>query len=1128
MTRLALPLKEIRDHYTVVVVGSGYGGSIAASRMARVGGDVSVCLLERGVEFAPGEFPDTLAEAKQQMQVDMPLAERNLGSPTGLYDFRVNEDINVFLGCGLGGTSLVNANVSIEPEAGVFDDPRWPAALRGRIALKEYYERARAMLKPRPYPDHFPKLKKTEAQRKSAEGMGKDFKLLDINVHFGEEGPNHVGVPQKACVLCGDCVTGCNHGAKNTTAMNYLPDARNHGAHIFCETKVTRVERGDGHWIVHFTPVGAGRERFDAPAMFVKADVVVLAAGTLGSTEILLRSKQAGLSVSDKLGERFTGNGDVLAFGYNADQEIRGIGFGSHSIEDSDPVGPCITAAIDCRGQSRLEDSMIVEEGVIPGALDPFVPSVMSGAAGAFGKDTDSGVMDNVAERTREIWSLVRGARHGATNNTQTYLVMAHDDAGGKLRLQDDRLRIDWPSVGEQPVFQKIGKILEEATKELGGTYMPNPAWTEFLGRRLVTVHPLGGCVMAESGSEGVVDERGRVFSRNGAGDGDAVHEGLYVMDGAVIPRPLGANPLLTISAIAERSCQLLAEDRGWSFDTTPSSQPSRPAREPERLGIRFTETMRGWLDHESGERSDFEFTLTVSSSDLETMLREEGHRATMFGTVTAPGLDDAALTTSHGEFQLFVKDPDVVNQKRMVYDMRLHDQSGHSYRFRGHKKIRNDAGLDLWEDTTKLYFSLDRGVEGDGGRVGQGELRIEPADFARQMQTMQVLNASSTAERLEALARFGAFFSGSLFDTFAGVFARPSVFDPEAPPRKRRELRVAAPELHSVRTADGTEILLTRYSGGGQGPVILAHGLGVGSSIFSLDTIDTNLLEFLFAHGYDVWLLDYRASIHLPAAEQQFSGDDIAREDYPAAVAKVREITGADTVQMVVHCFGSTTFVMSMLGGHLSHVRSAVCSQMGAHVIAPTSTRVKTGLHTARILEVLGFDSLTAYVDANVPWQDRLFDSMLNLTPVQREEHCRSPVCHRITFLYSMLYEHDQLNTATHDTLHETFGIGNIKAFQHLSRMTREKKLVGFDGDDLYLPHLDRMNIPVTFIHGAENACFLPKSTELTFEALRERNGPGLYSRHVIGSYGHIDCIFGKNAVRDVYPFILEHLERT
>jgi cholesterol oxidase len=306
----------------------------------------------------------------------------------------------------------------------------------------------------------------------------------------------------------------------------------------------------------------------------------------------------------------------------------------------------------------------------------------------------------------------------------------------------------------------------------------------------------------------------------------------------------------------------------------------------------------------------------------------------------------------------------------------------------------------------------------------------------------------------------------------------------------------------------------------------MLSHGLGVSSRIFAIDTIHTNLLEYLYLHGYDVWLLDYRSSILLPASETAYTGDHIATRDYPAAVDKIRELTGADNIQVVVHCFGATTFFMAMLSG-LKGVRSAVCSQIATHIQAPLLTRIKTGLHLPTVLKLLGVDSLTAYVDTHADWMERLFDASLKLHPVEFEERCNSAVCRRITFLYGTLYEHDQLNTATHDALHEMFGVAAITALEHLALMVRRGHLVDAHGKDVYLSHLERLAIPITFIHGAENACYHPQSTATTFDLLRGRNGD-LYQRHVIPNYGHIDCIFGKNAVRDVYPLILNHLEQT
>jgi cholesterol oxidase len=214
------------------------------------------------------------------------------------------------------------------------------------------------------------------------------------------------------------------------------------------------------------------------------------------------------------------------------------------------------------------------------------------------------------------------------------------------------------------------------------------------------------------------------------------------------------------------------------------------------------------------------------------------------------------------------------------------------------------------------------------------------------------------------------------------------------------------------------------------------------------------------------------------------------------------------------------------MLGGWLKGVRAAVCSQVSTHMKLPLLTKMKSGLHLPDFLSKMGITSFTAYTADDVKWPEKLFDKALKFYPIQKEERCNNPVCHRIAFLYGQLYEHDQLNRLTHDNLHELFGIANITSFEHLAIMCRKGHLVNFKGEDTYLPHLERMAIPITFISGVENECYLPESTEITYNMLCDKNGKDLYKRFVIPDYGHIDCIFGKDAVRDVYPHILNQLE--
>jgi cholesterol oxidase len=1153
MARLSSPIETLKEHYTVVVIGSGYGAAISASRLARAG--QQVCVLERGREFQPGEYPNRTPQALSEMQSHTPECAQ-IGPRTGLYDFHINPDINVFVGCGLGGTSLVNANVALRAEPRVFDDPRWPLELRTpkpadqnleidhATPLEADYALAEEMLKPNPYPDTMPDIPKLDALQKSAQHLGQKFYRPPINVNFTVEGANHVGVEQHKCTDCGDCVTGCNYAAKNTLIMNYLPDAVNHGAEIFTEVSVRWIERKNNQWIIQCEVLGVGREKFSAPMIAITADVVVVGAGTLGSTEILLRSGQHGLSLSNQLGERFTGNGDVVAFGCNTKDVINGIGWGHHQKGEIPPVGPCITGIIDMRHQPKLTDGMVAEEGSVPGALGDLLPAAFAAAAEVAGSAEPVATTERIREKEREMLADFEGPYRGAVNRTQIYLVMTHDNASGRMALDaHDSLALNWPGVGDQPIFQQVNERLKQATEALGGTFIHNPLWSKSLRRNLTTVHPLGGCVMADSAETGVVNHKGQVYS--GAA-GNAVYDGLYVSDGSVIPTPLGVNPLLTISAVTERSMALLAKDRGWKIDYSLPSAP-RPSA-PIKAGVEFTETMKGFFStvvktatpplqldpsYQQGStqgeaaNSPFQFTLTIVSEDLDDMVKNPAHQARMVGTVVAPTLSPTPLTITDGVFNLFTVDANNVDTHNMRYRMKMVAEDGRAFFFDGFKQTHPDSVFQSWPATSTLYVTIYDGESAANPILGKGILHIAPEDFAAQMTTMKIINAGGLPENLEAGAKFAQFFMGPLFDTYADVFVRPTVFNADAPPRQKRPLRVGVPQVAIFKASDGVVLRLTRYQGGTKGPVILSHGLGVSSLIFSMDTIETNLLEYLYANGYDVWLLDYRSSINLPAATLQASGDDVATKDYPAALAKVLELTGAKTVQMVVHCWGSTTFFMAMLAG-LKGVRSVVASQIATQVRAPISTKIKSGLPLPSFLKAVGIDSLTAYADNHEGLVEKVYDAGLKLYPLDLKNRCTNATCHRITFMYAPLYEHANLNDATHNNLHEMFGVANMKSFNHLARLTTTGHLVDFNGGEVYMPHLDRLALPIAFIHGAQNECFLPESTEATMNDLIKANGSKFYQRHVIPGYGHIDCIYGKNAAKDVYPFVLEHLEAT
>lgn len=546
MPRLARPLDRLKPHYDVVVVGSGYGGGVAASRLARAGKRVAV--LERGREIATGEFPTKFSDLRRELQITGKRVR--MGAATGLYDVRLGEDMHVLVGCGLGGGSLINAGVSLRPDARVFRDPAWPGQLAQDGLLAEGFSRAMQWLRPARDPRAAQRTK-LQALRASAAGVAPAPVVAPVAISFAET-VNPAGVAQPACTGCGDCCGGCNVGAKNTVAMTYLPDAVRHGAEIFTHARVSHVapERG-GRWRVHFESV-AGADT-DAPAS-VLADKVVLAAGTLGSTEILLRSREHGLAVSDQLGRRFSANGDLIAFGYGAREPVNAVGVGHPARVEGLDVGAAVSGQIEIVDEDELAASLTIQEGVLPSALAPALPALFLPNGRLLGA----------------LQSLISGVYKGPFASLQTFFAVSHDSASGRLVLDDGRVALRWRGAQDEPVYARLDKMLSTLVGKAGGRYVKNPLSGSLMGHQPATAHPLGGCSMGCDRSQGVVNHKCEVFdARAGAGSTDVL-AGLYVVDGSIMPRSLGANPLLTVTALAERAMIHLASDFGLSFDTAP------------------------------------------------------------------------------------------------------------------------------------------------------------------------------------------------------------------------------------------------------------------------------------------------------------------------------------------------------------------------------------------------------------------------------------------------------------------------------------------------------------------------------------------------------------------------------
>jgi cholesterol oxidase len=568
-------IDQLGDDIDVIVIGSGYGAGVCAARLAEAGAQVVV--LERGREFAFGgakPFPETSAQIRDNVQID--------GGPfgrhhrLGLYNFHLNRDLDVFVGCGLGGTSLINANVAIKPDPRVLQREAWPSEIRAAAAdgrLDTYYDRARSVLQPAQYPSSRPTPRKLAAMK--SQGGDRCF----LNVHYGPALQNSIGVPQIPCNDCGDCITGCNFTSKKTLCFTYLPIARSFGAKIFVQCDVDRIEQAaDGRWIVYFQRLTTGSEPVEAKDRLT-ARTVILGAGVLGTAGILLRSRAAGLAISDELGGRLSGNGDALALAYNCDQRLDSIGYGNlvlneppfHAPKDLAAVGATILGIIDHRDTRNVDDGIIIEEGAFPSGLARLLRVLVQAVAGVTGSETQHGFAHWFHERLEEGRDLFGNGREGALNRTLLFLLMGHDGADGLIELSDDgRPVVRWPELHTRSLFTAENELARAITSKLGGMFVQDPLDTPLLMNNLITVHPLGGCPMGDSAATGVVDHAGRVFSD----DGKTLPH-LYVSDASVIPTSLGVNPLWTISALAERIAEHVALDLGRKPGSSTTLAPT-------------------------------------------------------------------------------------------------------------------------------------------------------------------------------------------------------------------------------------------------------------------------------------------------------------------------------------------------------------------------------------------------------------------------------------------------------------------------------------------------------------------------------------------------------------------------
>ncbi|KAI5062480.1 hypothetical protein GOP47_0023019 [Adiantum capillus-veneris] len=537
-----------RLHYDAIVIGSGYGGSVAAFRLSQADPSLSVCVLEKGHSWQPQQFPTTFWQLIRTLTIHTPLG--TIGSKEALLQVYLQADCLSMLGVGVGGGSLVNGGIILPTPLRTRRDPRWPKEWEQNWHAAE--RRARAMLQPETIPHAFPTtlvmdtmLANDPTSIEDEGGLKKDD-MLQLSVTFSNK-KNVAGVEQAGCKACGNCFHGCPYNAKSSTDKNYLAAAVQAGAEIRTECAVSFIARApaeEDSYVCDSVGEGCSRHDYSEPEIrwriylnevdYLTADFVILAAGVHGTMEILFRSKERGLHVSDLLGCGVSGNGNNLAFIGAPKAPTKGT-----SISNKDFTGIAMSSRPGPSISNSYTSSLgfTIQTAIAPRNFPHMVYKCLSSLPEGYG------LLDRIWNDMKQLVP----SHHGRSILVN---VMGHDAADGVLQFDQRSERLKFTPPRDELIVKKVKSMQKLATRLQGLLY--------FSRFRSTSVHYLGGCTVGKDKSTGVTNASGQMFSTK---DGDVIHDGLYVCDASLIPCSVGVNPCFTIATAAEHVSRCIVRD---------------------------------------------------------------------------------------------------------------------------------------------------------------------------------------------------------------------------------------------------------------------------------------------------------------------------------------------------------------------------------------------------------------------------------------------------------------------------------------------------------------------------------------------------------------------------------------
>ncbi|MGW9041709.1 GMC oxidoreductase [Streptomyces lydicus] len=550
--------------YDVLVVGSGFGGAVTALRLTEKGYRVGV--LEAGRRFSRESLPKNSWDLKNYLWAPA------LGL-YGIQRIHLLGKVMVLAGAGVGGGSLNYANTLYVPPKPFFDDPQWRHITDWQDELKPYYDQARRMLGVRLNPTMTPSDVHLKATAE-AMGVGDSFHMAPVGVFFGDGNDANgtatadpgaevadpyfggAGPSRKACTECGECMTGCRHGAKNTLNENYLYLAERAGAVIHPLTSVVAVtENSRGGFAVRTVPTD---DRKKGEGRLFTARRVVLAAGTYGTQTLLHRMKDSGLlpGVSGRLGSLTRTNSEALV-GAQTDNRRYRKRHGAAKVDFT--KGVAITSSIHPDENTHIEPVRYGKGSNSMGSLTVLqVPYRPAGRVAGWLGNMARHPLLALRSLSNRRWSerTIIGLVMQSLDNSLTTYRKPNGPGKGLLTARQGH---GAPNPTQIPEATRAATLLSEQINGFAGSNIG-----ELMGTPL-TAHFLGGCPIGDSADSGVIDPYHRLYG----------HPGISVVDGAAVSANLGVNPSLTITAQAERAMSL------WPNKGEPDPRPAqgRPYR---------------------------------------------------------------------------------------------------------------------------------------------------------------------------------------------------------------------------------------------------------------------------------------------------------------------------------------------------------------------------------------------------------------------------------------------------------------------------------------------------------------------------------------------------------------------